>query len=221
MKNNIKYILTFTAGSVVGATATYLLIKEKYKQLADDEITSVIETYKRRYDKIFDEVEEDNSGTFVDDEGHLVQTMSHRKFESMTRDYAAKPDLKTVVTEKHYNDAPQDDYADPYVINVEDFGENLVNHEQVTIHYYSGDDTLVDEDESVIFEVEKFVGEDALISFGESDGNPNVVYVRNEQFGIDYEIIRLESCYHQVVLGYDVNGDDIIQKPRRRELDEE
>ena len=55
----MKNLLFFVAGAAIGSIATWKLIEKKYKDLADEEIESVIETFKNRRPRITkDEVKE-------------------------------------------------------------------------------------------------------------------------------------------------------------------
>ena len=90
----------------------------------------------------------------------------------------------------------------PYVITQEELDVNEFDHEHVLLTWFSaGDETLVDEDEKPIDDVENTVGRDNLTKFGRGSGDANVVYVRNEARGVDYEIIQDASSYMETVLG--------------------
>ena len=48
----MKNLLCFVAGASIGSVFTWKLIEKKYKDLADEEIESVIETFKNRKPRI-------------------------------------------------------------------------------------------------------------------------------------------------------------------------
>ena len=55
----MKNLLCFVTGAAIGSIVTWKLIEKKYKDLADEEIESVIETFKNRKPRITkDEVKE-------------------------------------------------------------------------------------------------------------------------------------------------------------------
>ena len=55
----MKNLLCFVTGAAIGSVVTWKLIEKKYKDLADEEIESVIETFKNRKPRITkDEVKE-------------------------------------------------------------------------------------------------------------------------------------------------------------------
>lgn len=110
----------------------------------------------------------------------------------------------------------------PYVVSEGEYMENEHNHEQIVLTYFALSDTLVDEDEKPIDDVEGTCGTENLKRFGHGSGDINVVFVRNEKRGMDMEILRSMGSYEKEVLGIDV--DDELQHahmPRRgRRLEE-
>lgn len=104
----------------------------------------------------------------------------------------------------------------PYVISVEEHGENPDDHDQVTLTYYEKDDTLVDERSQPIDNVDKIVGDDNLERFGHGSEDLNVVYVRNDAREMDFEIIRDPGAYAVEVLGLDEPETTIKHSHQRR-----
>lgn len=104
----------------------------------------------------------------------------------------------------------------PYLITEEEFYNGDQNFDKRTIYYYEGDDTLCDEGEEVM-DIDTFVGGESL------EVIDRVVYVRNERYGVDYEIIKMEGAYAEVCLGYNLDDayPDGIPKRRKREEDDE
>ena len=76
------------------------------------------------------------------------------------------------------------DEIGPYVISPEEFDEE--GYETISLTYYA-DGVLADEQNFPIEDVEDTVGKDALNSFGEYEDDS--VYVRDDDKGIDYEIL--------------------------------
>lgn len=110
----------------------------------------------------------------------------------------------------------------PYVVSQEEYDENPDRNEQIVLTYFAFDDVLVDEEEKEIDDVERRVGKENLTRFGHGSNDPVIVYVRNEQLGLDFEILRSEGSYAEEVLGLDQtdvgNRDERMQ--RRRGLEE-
>lgn len=103
----------------------------------------------------------------------------------------------------------------PHVISSEEFMEDS-DHDSVTLTYYVGDDTLADEREEPIQDVDETVGEHNLGKFGERSGDPNVVYIRNDFKRLNIELIRSPGRYSKEVLG--LEDDDaaigVVIQPR-------
>jgi hypothetical protein len=85
------------------------------------------------------------------------------------------------------------DDVDPRIISIDEYAANQeFSHE--TLSYYT-DDVLTDERDIPINRPEKFLGEEALVSFGEQSGDPDIVYVMNSEKKAMYEIVRLDRAY--------------------------
>jgi hypothetical protein len=84
---------------------------------------------------------------------------------------------------------------DPSVISFNEFLNDDTNFQRVTLHYYSGDDVVTDDKENPIANPESFLGDDALVSFGEESGDPDVVYVRNREKKALYEIAQFHRPF--------------------------
>lgn len=90
----------------------------------------------------------------------------------------------------------------PYIISEWQFmhdGEH--EDEKMSLLYFEGDETLVDERETLIPNVEEIVGHANLHRFGTGTRDNNTLYIRNEKIGADYEIIRDVRNFTEVVLG--------------------
>lgn len=103
----------------------------------------------------------------------------------------------------------------PYVISFDEFNENSLNHEQSTLAYYAEDDTLVDERDQPIDNVDYTIGDDSLTRFGHGSNDGKIVYVRNENISMDFEVIRSEGSYSREVLGILPPGVSIRHSHRR------
>lgn len=93
------------------------------------------------------------------------------------------------------------DCDEPYVITLEEFSAERMDFDKTSISYYEEDDTLLDDGDEVIDDVDGTIGDSALSSFGEGNPSPDVVYVRNERLGTDFEVVRHHASYQEAVLG--------------------
>lgn len=81
----------------------------------------------------------------------------------------------------------------PYVIEPEEFGE-MDDYEKILLTYYDGDGVLADDNYDRIDDPDVVVG-DAIAEFEDTD----VVYVRNDNRKIDYEITLDEREYTEAM----------------------
>lgn len=95
----------------------------------------------------------------------------------------------------------------PYVISKDEFMENETEFPQTSITYFAGDDTLVDEEDQPMPEVEATVGQDNLARFGQGSGDTNIVYIRNPRTKIEFEVAYSEGKYAEEVLGFIEHSD--------------
>jgi hypothetical protein len=91
----------------------------------------------------------------------------------------------------------------PYVITLKEFMENANDDTEMQLTYFSEDDTLVDENDDRIDDIEGTVGEANLKRFGEVSEDRHVVHVRHEAKGLIFEIARTLGSYSKEVLGID------------------
>lgn len=83
------------------------------------------------------------------------------------------------------------DRSRPYVISILEFAEpedEFMHYENAEISYFAGDRTLLDSKQEIVMDKEGLVGTDNLNQFGRMSEDPDIVYVRNEQMDMTFEI---------------------------------
>lgn len=93
----------------------------------------------------------------------------------------------------------------PYVIHKDEFYAEETEFTQTTLTYYEGDNIMVDEDDTPIYNHETIVG---TMQFGHGSGDPKVFYVRNEKNRAEYEIIHDPGLYSVEILGLEIEQND-------------
>lgn len=106
---------------------------------------------------------------------------------------------------------------DPYVIPIAEFFQDKEEYQKLTITYYEKDDTLVDERQSPIPDVEGTVGKNFAEQFGDRSDDANIVYIRNNRLDCDFEVVRDSGSYISTVLGYDDESAKKKSNKRMRE----
>lgn len=183
MNNTLNNVLIFTAGVAVGALVSYKVFKTKYEIIVQEESESFRETYARLKDEHEAEIEE---------------------YEAIER--ARKADLseyrKKLENEgyiQHSEETEEVSRVDrPYVISPSEYGE-LDGYETVSLTYFKDGVLATDYDNEEVDYVDDVVGLESLEHFGEYDSDPDTVYVRNDRLKVDYEIMRDNRNYADVV----------------------
>ena len=192
----MKNLLCFVAGAAIGSVVTWKLIEKKYKDLADEEIESVIETFKNRKPRITkDEVKET-----------VEKVINKWKEPKETVEDIVAAEGYSIENEEEIDEDDESNYTvnvddnievvTPYVITPEQFGE-YNEYGTKTLTYYA-DNVLTDEIDNPITSEEMItmIGIDALDHFGEYEDDS--VYIRDEMNEMDYEILKSEKKFSEI-----------------------
>lgn len=235
MKENLKYVAAFVAGGATGGVVAYFLTRkradERYSQLATEDIAAV----KKHYHDLEKELKENAKKITIkaklEDLGYLADTtiVDDRRREL--------EESREVVVETNGSHSAEDIFDDdpntfqhevvesdprslrgPYLISQAEYDDND-EFDKIEIVYYEGDDTLADEDESLIQDPTTILGEFDPRHFGEYDkSEPDQMLIRNPKLRADYTVIRDARTYTKAVLGFDEPDDKPpIKKMRRHE----
>lgn len=171
----------FAAGSAAGFMTAQKLLKDKYEQLAQDEIDSV----KAVFCKHETVKGEKPTETGVDSapKANTHEKVNYRKYGESLK-YIQK------------QEEPQMEMK-PRIISPDEFGEQD-GYDEISLTYYA-DKTLTDDRDHPMDEdeIEETVGKDSLKHFGEYE--PDSVFVRNDRLKADYEILMDPRTYAQVL----------------------
>ncbi len=179
----LSYLLAFAAGALIGSAATWYFVKDKYEKLAQEEIDSVKETFKKSYED--QEVKHE-------EEIHKVENKYYNAL-AQNYNYEKKSRPEAILEEDEEEEVRKMD--EPYVIKPYEFGD-YIDYEQISLLYFA-DGVLADEDTlDVIDDVEETVGEYFADHFGEYEEDS--VYVRNDAKRCEYEILKDERQYKDV-----------------------
>lgn len=187
-KSTLSNFLFFTAGAAVGSVVTWKFIKTKYEQLAQEEIDSVKAVYCPREEEPESETPDNNV-----EKGYIPNTTDLNTYSDTLAsqgytDYANAKD-GVVNTTKPVEEV--DDMERPYVISYEDFGE-LDGYRIVSLLYFN-DGVLTDDQYEPVEDADSIVGLDSLEHFGDEEDDS--VFVRNDKRKTDYEILKDERNY--------------------------
>lgn len=154
-----------------------------------------------------DEVKVERLEELVDKYG---KASGHEIFRTEQHGYSEEPKIVNVFA--HSSDSW--DYeteissrtkAKPYVIHKDEFWANDMEFAQATLTYFSGDNIMVDEKDTPVYNYSSVVGE---LKFGHGSQDTNVFYVRNEKNHCDYEILFDSGSYSVEILGLELEQED-------------
>ena len=182
----MKGLLIFAAGLAVGAVAGAVIVKNKVLADAKAEIDEV-RKYYRESRGVVEEVEEKEEVKEVEKKEYELKDIQVKdepktgltNYNQITKMYMSKDEFQTPM------------YDDPFVIDPSEFGENP-EYDTETLTYFA-DGVLVDDVDDVIEEPDIVVGLENLKIFEEFGAT--TVYVRNDIYKTDYEIIRDDWNY--------------------------
>ena len=207
MTMNSKFLnfAMFVFGAAIGSAVTWKYIKEKYEQIAQEEIDSVKETFSK--------VEPKNKNHGKVEENHAQVRAERENNKSNIVEYAAKLQENGYTNYSNMSNGPEKNNkpsvsvkeednkqmvdGGPYVIPPEEFGE-FDDYEKISLTFYA-DKVLTDDDDQLIDNIEEIVGNKALESFG--DYEDDSVFVRNNKLKCDYEILLDQRKYLDVIKG--------------------
>lgn len=145
------------------------------------------------------------------------QKMQYEKMWKATKDYSSEDNANRIpVPEEDEADSvgPEEDEFDdqflemleeeevtpgsafvdpPHLIGLVEYYNERPEFDKITINWWQGDNTWTDDNEEIIQDISSYVGTiDIVKEFekDEPDEDPDIRFIRNEQYGTDYEIIR-------------------------------
>ena len=206
MNNKVFGTILFTAGAVIGSLVTWKVVKTKYEDIAQEEINSVKEEYTRLMvsmkKKLNDSVtykddnnEDDESEKNTDNIDDSIMT----NYNEIVKSYRSSDEEENNQNEKEGEEKEEDNdgvsYMEaPYVISPDDFG-SIPGYNVEPLDYFA--DGILADGWGVELDIAETIGEDAINHFGDYDDD--VVYVRNEQTKLEYEVTRDPRTYAEAV----------------------
>ena len=185
--------LAFVLGAAGGSFATYKLLKNKYEEIAQEEIDSVKEMYRNSQGECMpnSEIEEQKEVAKKSMEKPDIMEYSKKIKDCNYSDYSKTERNKP-------EEGPEEkDMSDPHVISPEEFGEDDT-YDRINLTYYA-DGVLADENDEEVENVDGTVGLDSLETFGTYEDDS--VHVKNDRLRAYYEILRDERNYEDVMAG--------------------
>lgn len=187
-----KGLCIFAAGALAGAAVAARAVRDKYQQEAEEEIAEMREYYRelRKNAKAPDEdkmVEEENTKEEKEENTKNEYDEIVKGYTNYTQ-YLSKAAAKYFDTETKENKKEEKEERtnyEPFIIDVEEFGEDPT-YDTATLTYYKDKVLTNDLDDVIDYSV---AGEENLKIFDEHP-DCKAIYVRDDIYMVDYEIIR-------------------------------
>lgn len=186
-----KGLCIFAAGALAGAAVAARVVRDKYQQEAEEEIAEMRDYYRElrknaktsNEDAIVEEnSEEEKEKNDKDEYDEIV-----KNYTNYTQ-YLSKSAAKYFDTETKENKKEEKEERtnyEPFIIDAEEFGEDP-SYDTTTLTYYKDKVLTNDLDDVIDYSV---AGEENLKIFDEYP-DCKAIYVRDDIYMVDYEIIR-------------------------------
>lgn len=186
MNSKIKAAVIFVAGAAIGSVTAWYLVKDKYKQIADEEIASVKEHYSKKKEKTESKNSPDEKNEETIQEPEEDHTKEYEEILEKTK-YVNYGKRALYADNKVIEETIQED-DNPFVsfINDDEYGFEF---ETESLDYFMGDDTVISEmgEEMSEEEIHEAIGVDWKDRF-ENCGY-EILYIRNSYLEKDYEVV--------------------------------
>lgn len=180
-----KGLCIFAAGALAGAAVAARAVREKYQQEAEEEIAEMRDYYRelRKNAKTPDEdkmLEEDENNKEEKEEN------DKNEYDEIVKNYTNYTQYNDTETKENKKEEKEErTNYEPFIIDVEEFGEDPT-YDTATLTYYKDKVLTNDLDDVIDYSV---AGEENLKIFDEHP-DCKAIYVRDDIYMVDYEIIR-------------------------------
>lgn len=180
-----KGLCIFAAGALAGAAVAARAVRDKYQQEAEEEIAEMREYY-RELRKNAKTPNEDKM--LEEDENNKEEKEENTKdeYNKIVKDYTNYTQYNDTETKENKKEEKEErTNYEPFIIDVEEFGEDPT-YDTATLTYYKDKVLTNDLDDVIDYSV---AGEENLKIFDEHP-DCKAIYVRDDIYMVDYEIIR-------------------------------
>ena len=202
MKETLIRVAIFSVGVGIGIASSMTYFDKKYQKLADEEIESVKATLsKKSADIKFEHTGEPIAKVekvTMDDKSLTVEATLMNSYSSSVQletkaysDYYAPKKVEEAKTL-----SPKED--EPFDISVDEYEEDT-EFMKVTLNLYLSDGALVYEETEELADEGSTVGHENLDDFSRTSFSS--AYFRNPKNNIDYEVIKVDGSYRELIAG--------------------
>lgn len=176
-----KGLCIFAAGALAGAAVAARVVRDKYQQEAEEEIAEMRDYYR----ELRKNTKTPNEDIIVE-EKEVKEENDKNEYDEIVKNYTNYTQYNDTETKENKKEEKEErTNYEPFIIDAEEFGEDPT-YDTATLTYYK-DKVLTDDLDDVIdYSV---AGEENLKIFDEHP-DCKAIYVRDDIYMVDYEIIR-------------------------------
>lgn len=190
--NKLLYVVIFLLGAATGSYITYQKMVEDEEERINVEVDAALGILRVKGSEM---KEEGRGHVKAENLAYAKVAKQYREFEEDAEEMNDADLNKHLAEREHPTDDEKEKTPVIYEITRDEYDES--DFVGLTYTYFNEDDILLDEGDDVVDKPEELVG-DMLSQF---DARQEVMYVRNNALGIDFEIIRRFSSYAEDILG--------------------
>lgn len=197
MNSKLLSFLAFVMGAAAGSLVTWKFVEKKYKQISQEEIDSVKETYAKMRKDDLEAKQADLEAAKA--KLHPAEPEKVETPEIQPEEVKKYEDIIVKHNYTSYSNNVDEKGGDvmtdrPYIISPDEFGD-YPDYETISLTYYN-DKVLTDEYNEIVDDIDDLIGDDSLNHFGEYEDDS--VFVRNDALKVDYEILLDPANYRDI-----------------------
>ena len=209
MRNKLINLIVFAAGMAVGALISKKVYEGYYANLAEEEIESVKKHFGNPRLRPTQEVNDDEyavkpaGGRLVNPNPYEQAKMNYRLHSTLSAvgDNEVEPETDEgdlddsddpFLNQPDPEDANYPEPLPPYIIPADEYLEKNDRYDKVSLYYYIDDGVLCEDGhDDAPLDIKETIGEEAVDMLLRR----SAVWVRNEHFNIDYEVLCIKGSY--------------------------
>lgn len=209
MSKGLYFSLGLITGLGIGAVVL-VAVRNRDRIKHEEEIESVKNAYRKAFSVTTDdEIKQTIGPKKADELKEANKRIDYNKYAKLVRDIDVS-DMTKIVTGNEYEDTPlegpgmdeieeEEDHPPeggpqaPFVITPEEFAAEP-EYAKEDLDYYIVSDTLVDEHDVEVDDIERLIGYDNLRHMGEIE--PGCLWVRNPNIMTDYQIVGIHGAWN-------------------------
>lgn len=197
-------------------------VRESVEQVFKEPVTEIFE--KTDLPENPDELRNTLQGKTPYIQADKDQKLMYEKLWNATKEYSDEDNANNLPTEAEERGPEEEEFDEeflemleneivepgssfvepPHMISLSDFYNDRPEFDKITIEWFEEDNVWIDEKEEIIGDISSYIGmldAPSLFKVNGPEDDPDVRFVRNDQYGTDYEIIRHHRSWKETTGG--------------------